>query len=87
MAHGKSKDQAIRLMQVFYANWHNVAPDGMAHNQSESIGTMMQYLHRTNLKKPIMTPIKGGKDIDAMKESGHANALTKMSPGFLHLKV
>jgi hypothetical protein len=87
LAHGKSKDEATRLMQVFYANWHSVAPDGMAHSQSESIGTMMQYLHRSNLKKPIMTPIKSGGDVDSMKQSDHANALTDESPGYLHLKV
>jgi len=63
LAQGKTADEAARLMQVFYANWHKVAPDGNAHSQSESIGTMTQYLYGHNLKRPVMAPIRGEGDV------------------------
>lgn len=84
LAQGKDKDEATRLTQVFYANWHAVAPDGNAHGQSESIGTMLQYLHRTNLKKPITAPIRGSEDVEGMKNAGYANDLTPEHPGYLY---
>jgi len=65
-AHDYNNEQSSRLMQVFYANWHAVAPDGNAHSQSESIGTMLQYLNDVNLRVPILTPITSEADVTSM---------------------
>jgi hypothetical protein len=93
LAHGESVENSAKLMQAFYANWHAVAPDGNAHSQSESIGTMLQYLHRTNLQAPIMTPILGADDVKSMTGAGarhrsakretYATPLSEEAPGYL----
>jgi len=95
-SHGKNKNETTRLTQAFYANWHSVAPDGNAHSQSESIGTMLQYLHRTNLQTPIMAPIKGSKDVESMispmkgrkknskKTNQYSNKLKSKKGGYLY---
>lgn len=95
-AHGAGVEESTSLMQAFYANWHAVAPDGNAHSQSESIGTMLQYLHGSNLTAPIMTPITGAADVASMRGEGvnpdalqpgeratYANPLTPEDPGYL----
>ena len=93
-AQGAGVEESTSLMQAFYANWHAVAPDGNAHSQSESVGTMLQYLHGTNLNAPIMTPITGAADVASMRGEGvealqpgeraaYANPLTPENPGYL----
>ena len=46
-----------------------MALDGQAHAQSESIGTMLQHLHRTNLHAPIMAPILSLEDVQSLKKN------------------
>lgn len=83
LAHGKSADEATQLMQVFYAHWHAVAPDGNAHSQVESICTMMQYLHGTSLNGPIMAPITSLEDSKLLVQGGYATELNAQQQGFL----
>ena len=83
LAQGKTADEAARLMQVFYANWHKVAPDGNAHSQSESIGTMTQYLYGRNLKRPVMVPIQGEEDVAGDEKQTYFSPLTEDDPGYL----
>ncbi|WP_378187318.1 hypothetical protein ACE939_03090 [Aquimarina sp. W85] len=89
-SHDKDIDTTAKLMQAFYASWHAVSPDGNAHSQSESIGTMLQYLYRVNLHCPIMAPIKSKQDVDSLlkeqsmhTEKTYGNRLEANSPGYL----
>lgn len=67
LAHNQDRETSTKLMQAFYANWHAVAPDGNAHSQNESMGTMLQYLYNTDLRRPIMAPILSRGDVDSMR--------------------
>jgi hypothetical protein len=70
-------------MQIFYANWHKVAPDGNAHSQSESLGTMTQYLYRRNLKKPLVVPIRSGSDLEGESAKPYFGRLDATDRGYL----